>query len=48
MPAYRAAVQRLNLDLMRIVARRGSGFAFPSSTVCMTQDPGIGPAPAGR
>ena len=48
MPVYRAAVQRLNLDLMRIVARHGSAFAFPSSTVYMSQDPGIGPVPAGR
>ena len=42
MPAYRAAVQRLNADLMRIVARHGSGFAFPSRTVYMAQDTGIG------
>ncbi len=40
--AYRAALQRLNLDLMRIVAARGSGFAFPSRTVYMAQDAGIG------
>jgi len=38
---YRAALQRLNLDLMRIVAARGSGFAFPSRTVYMAQDTGI-------
>lgn len=42
MPTYRAAVQRLNADFMRIVARRGSGFAFPSRTVYMAQDSGIG------
>ena len=42
MPAYRAAVQRVNVDLMRIVARHGSGFAFPSRTVYMAQDSGIG------
>ncbi|MBU3683722.1 MAG: mechanosensitive ion channel family protein [Phycisphaerales bacterium] len=49
MPAYRAAVQRLNADFMRIVARHGSGFAFPSRTVYMTQDAGIGRSvPAGR
>lgn len=41
MPAYRAAVPRLNADLMRIVARHGSGFAFPSRTVYMAQDTGI-------
>jgi MscS family membrane protein len=40
--AYRAALQRLNLDLMRIVADRGSGFAFPSRTVYMAHDAGIG------
>ncbi|NBX41198.1 MAG: DUF2066 domain-containing protein, partial [Gammaproteobacteria bacterium] len=44
MPAYRDAVQRLNLDFMQIVARRGSGFAFPSRTVYMAQDGGIGAA----
>jgi MscS family membrane protein len=38
MPTYRAAVQRINVDLMRIVARHGSGFAFPSRTVYMAQD----------
>jgi MscS family membrane protein len=42
MPTYRAAVQRLNVDFMRIVARHGSGFAFPSRTVYMAQDAGIG------
>ena len=42
MPTYRAAVQRLNADFMRIVARHGSGFAFPSRTVYMAQDTGIG------
>jgi MscS family membrane protein len=41
MPTYRAAVQRLNVDLMRIVAGHGSGFAFPSRTVYMAQDSGI-------
>jgi hypothetical protein len=35
-------LQRLNLDLMRIVADRGSGFAFPSRTVYMAHDAGIG------
>jgi hypothetical protein len=29
---------------MQIVARRGSGFAFPSRTVYMAQDGGIGAA----
>ena len=57
MPAYRAAVQSLNVDFMRIVARHGSGFAFPSRTVYMAQDTGVGQgsggpppgtAPAGR
>ena len=38
MPTYRATVQRINVDLMRIVARHGSGFAFPSRTVYMAQD----------
>jgi len=42
MPAYRAAVQRLNADFVRIVARHGSGFAFPSRTVYMAQDGGVG------
>jgi MscS family membrane protein len=42
MPTYRAAIQRINLDCMRIVARHGSGFAFPSRTVYMAQDPGVG------
>jgi methyl coenzyme M reductase beta subunit len=27
---------------MRIVARHGSGFAFPSRTVYMAQDAGVG------
>lgn len=44
MPTYRAAVQRLNVDVMRIVAAHGSGFAFPSRTVYMAQDTGIGAA----
>ena len=49
MPAYRAAVQRMNVDFMRIVARHGSGFAFPSRTVYMAQDAGTGRGvPAGR
>ena len=43
MPTYRAAVQRINVDLMRIVARHGSGFAFPSRTVYMAQDAGRAP-----
>ena len=42
MPTYRAAIQRLNADFVRIVARHGSGFAFPSRTVYMAQDGGIG------
>jgi small-conductance mechanosensitive channel len=42
MPTYRAAIQRINLDCMRIVARHGSGFAFPSRTVYMAQDAGVG------
>jgi MscS family membrane protein len=42
MPTYRDAVERLNLDCMRIVDRHGSGFAFPSRTVYMAQDSGIG------
>jgi MscS family membrane protein len=42
MPTYRDAVERLNLDCMRIVDRHGSGFAFPSRTVYMAQDPGVG------
>ncbi len=33
MDAYRAAVERVNLDFMEIVERNGSGFAFPSRTV---------------
>jgi methyl coenzyme M reductase beta subunit len=44
MPTYRAAVQRVNVDVMRIVARHGSGFAFPSRTVYMAQDTGVGRA----
>jgi MscS family membrane protein len=42
MPTYRAAIQRLNADFVRIVARHGSGFAFPSRTVYMAQDGGLG------
>ena len=48
MPAYRAAVQRLNVDFMRIVARHGSGFAFPSRTVYMAQDAGVGQGGGGQ
>jgi MscS family membrane protein len=44
MPTYRAAIQRLNADFVRIVARHGSGFAFPSRTVYMAQDGGLGKA----
>jgi hypothetical protein len=33
MSTYRAAVGRINVYLMRIVARHGSGFAFLSRTV---------------
>jgi len=42
MPTYRAAIQRINVDCMRIVARHGSGFAFPSRTIYMAQDTGVG------
>ena len=42
MPTYRAAIQRLNADFVRIIARHGSGFAFPSRTVYMAQDGGTG------
>jgi MscS family membrane protein len=44
MPTYRAAIQRINVDCMRIVSPHGSGFAFPSRTVYMAQDIGIGKA----
>ena len=37
---YRAAAERLNLDVMEIVARNGSGFAFPSRTVYVVCDEG--------
>ena len=46
MPVYRDAVQRVNLDFMDIVTRHGSGFAFPSRTLYMAQDGGIGRVPA--
>jgi MscS family membrane protein len=42
LPTYRDAAERLNLDCMRIVDRHGSGFAFPSRTVYMAQDSGVG------
>lgn len=42
MPTYRAAIQRINVDCMRIVARHGSGFALPSRTIYMAQDTGVG------
>jgi MscS family membrane protein len=42
MPVYRDAIQRVNLDFMDIVTRHGSGFAFPSRTVYMAQDTGVG------
>jgi methyl coenzyme M reductase beta subunit len=32
----------VNLDFMDIVTRHGSGFAFPSRTVYMAQDTGVG------
>ena len=35
---YRAAVERLNLDIMEIVQGNGSGFAFPSQTVYLARD----------
>ncbi|MFM1824012.1 MAG: hypothetical protein RI967_2278, partial [Planctomycetota bacterium] len=35
---YRNAVERLNLDILGIVERRGTGFAFPSQTVYLAKD----------
>ena len=35
---YRAAVERINLDIMDIVQANGSGFAFPSQTVYLARD----------
>jgi len=35
---YRNAVERLNLDLLGIVERHGTGFAFPSQTVYLAKD----------
>ena len=37
---YRAAVERFNLDCIAIVARHGSGFAFPSRTVYVVGEDG--------
>ena len=42
--AYRAAVERVNLDFMDIVERSGSGFAFPSRTVYVVADEAKDPA----
>jgi MscS family membrane protein len=35
---YRNAVERLNLDILGVVERRGTGFAFPSQTVYLAKD----------
>ena len=35
---YRDTLERLNLGFMEIVARNGSGFAFPSQTVYLARD----------
>jgi MscS family membrane protein len=35
---YRETLERLNLGFMEIVARNGSGFAFPSQTVYIARD----------
>ena len=35
---YRAAVERINLDIMDIVQSNGTGFAFPSQTVYLARD----------
>lgn len=35
---YRATLERFNLSFMEIVARHGSGFAFPSQTVYLARD----------
>jgi MscS family membrane protein len=35
---YRATLERFNLSFMEIVARHGSGFAFPSQTVYLSRD----------
>jgi MscS family membrane protein len=40
--AYRAAVERVNLDFIDIVNRNGSGFAFPSRTVYVVDGDGQG------
>lgn len=40
--AYRAAVERVNLDFMDIITRNGSGFAFPSRTVYVVDSDGQG------
>ena len=47
--AYRAAVERVNLDFIDIINRNGSGFAFPSRTVYVVGADGqAGPAPEAR
>ena len=35
---YRETLERFNLSFMEIVARHGSGFAFPSQTVYLSRD----------
>ena len=35
---YRNAVERLNLDILALVERHGTGFAFPSQTVYLARD----------
>jgi MscS family membrane protein len=35
---FRETLERLNLEFMEIVARHGSGFAFPSQTVYLARD----------
>ena len=35
---YRETLERFNLEFMEIVARHGSGFAFPSQTVYLARD----------
>jgi len=35
---YRVTLERFNLSFMEIVARHGSGFAFPSQTVYLARD----------
>ena len=38
---YTAVVEELNLEIMRIVEKAGTGFAFPSQTVYLGRDSGI-------